>query len=495
MSKKRRIIFRADGNNQIGLGHVVRSLALVSMLREEFECVFAIQAPSTELQQQIRKICHGLIILPVCAPSEVRFNHELDAYISAEEMVVLDGYHFNTGYQESIRSKGCLFVSLDDIQNCRFVADAVINQAGGVKAHLYSKASNTKLLLGPKYALLRPPFLEASKALRFQPEGRPFLLLNMGGADPGNTTLQIAKELYLNDNIGSIEIVVGAAYRHLVELQAWLQDKQHVILHHNLSAEQMRDLMLQCAIGVTSASGIAYEYAAVGGLLFVLQTADNQESLYHFLTESGIAHGYQELSKLLNDDKLSKYFKQQVETQRQHFDGHSDIRLKQLFRKLSLSASLNLREATKEDTMLLFEWANDPDVRKNSFNPNPITIENHKIWYNAVLEDEQTLLYIAEADAKPVAHIRFNISTGKAMISYLIDADYRGQGLGLHLLQKGLQALKAQQPAIEQAEGLVQRENIASVRSFEKAGFSYGQPDPEHPQAHRFILQLNQQMV
>ncbi|MFD2998807.1 UDP-2,4-diacetamido-2,4,6-trideoxy-beta-L-altropyranose hydrolase [Pontibacter toksunensis] len=490
MSKKRRIIFRADGNNQIGLGHVVRSLSLVCMLREEFECVFAVQAPSKELQLQISKACHGLIILPMCAPSETRFIHELDAYISAAEMVVLDGYHFDTAYQESIKGKGSVLVCIDDIQSYKFLAEVVINQAGGVKAHLYSVASYTRLLLGPKYALLRPPFLEASKQVRVLQQGKPALLLSLGGADPKNRTLQLAKELAQNNNIARIEIVVGAAYRYLVELQAWLQEEKKINLHHNLPAEQMRDLMQQCTVAVTSASGVAYEYAAVGGLLFVLQTADNQASLFNFLIESGIAHEYQESSQILNNNRLSKNFNQQVETQRQHFDGHSDVRLKQLFRKLSLSAGLYLREATEEDTLLLFEWANDPEVRKNSFNPNPITIEKHRLWFNTVLEDENTLLYIAEADGKPVAHIRFNISKGRALISYLIDAGFRGQGLGLRLLQKGLQALKAQLPAIEQAEGLVQRENIASVRSFEKAGFNYGQPDPEHPQAHRFILQL-----
>lgn len=490
MNKKRRIIFRADGNNHIGLGHVVRSLALVSMLREEFECVFAIQAPSLELQHQIKSISHGLINLPVCAPSETRFNHELDAYLSAEEMVVLDGYSFGTAYQESIKSKGSQLVCIDDIQAYHFEADAVINQAGGVQAHLYSRAPYTKLLLGPKYALLRPSFLEASKAERFFPGGKLAVLLNMGGADFGNKTLQLAKELSQNPDIERIEIVIGTAYRHLVEIQSWLLDQEGITLHHNLSAQQMRDLMLQCAVAVTSASGVAYEYAAVGGVLFVVQTADNQAALYNFLTESGTAIEYQEVSQVFNNTPVKQLFQQQVATQRQYFDGHSDVRLKQLFRKLSLSAGLELREASEDDIMLLFKWANDPEVRKNSFNQNPITLENHKRWFYTVMEDEQTLLYIAEADGKPAAHIRFNINSEKAIISYLIDADYRGQGLGLHLLQKGVKALTSQRPDIQQVEGLVQRENMASVRSFEKAGFNYGQPDAQHPEAHRFILQF-----
>ncbi|RDV16477.1 UDP-2,4-diacetamido-2,4,6-trideoxy-beta-L-altropyranose hydrolase [Pontibacter diazotrophicus] len=490
MNNKRRIIFRADGNSHIGLGHVVRSLALAAMLREEFECVFAIQAPTYELQEQIRKVCHGIIHLPLCAPTEERFIHELDAYISAEEMVVLDSYDFNATYQESIKSKGCPLVCIDDIQAFHFLADAIVNPAGGVKPHLYSRSSYTKLLLGPKYALLRSPFLKASKTERMLPEGKPAILLNLGGADPGNKTLHLAKELVQSRGIERLNIVVGAAYRHLVELQSWLQDKEQVILHHNLSAAKLQDLMQQCAFAVTSASGVAYEYAAVGGILSVLQTADNQDALYHFLIESGVAHEYQDLPQLLSNNSLKKHFQEQVATQRQHFDGHSDVRLKQLFRKLSLGASLNLRAATEQDMMQLFNWASDPEVRKNSFNQNPITLENHTRWFHTVMEDEQTVLYIAEANGKPVAHIRFNISAGKAMISYLIDADFRGQGLGLHLLQKGMQALAAQRKDVEQIEGLVQRENIASVRSFEKAGFSYGQPDRQYPEAHRFILPL-----
>jgi UDP-2,4-diacetamido-2,4,6-trideoxy-beta-L-altropyranose hydrolase len=96
MDHKRRVIFRADGNSRIGLGHVARSLALAHMLRGEFECVFAVQSPTKELKEQILQVCSGIISLPLCLPSEERFVHELAAYISKDEIVVLDGYDFGT---------------------------------------------------------------------------------------------------------------------------------------------------------------------------------------------------------------------------------------------------------------------------------------------------------------------------------------------------------------------------------------------------------------
>ena len=38
---KPKIYIRADGNSGIGLGHVIRSLALAEMLKEDFNCIFA----------------------------------------------------------------------------------------------------------------------------------------------------------------------------------------------------------------------------------------------------------------------------------------------------------------------------------------------------------------------------------------------------------------------------------------------------------------------
>ncbi|MHC2990957.1 glycosyltransferase [Pontibacter sp. HJ8] len=490
MEQKRRIIFRADGNSRIGLGHVTRSLALAAMLREEFECVFAIQAPDKALQEQIRKVCQGIIVLPPAAATEDRFSHELSAYISEEEIVVLDGYSFDTSYQENIRARGSTLVCIDDIHSYRFVADAVINQAGGILPKLYQAAPYTKLLLGPRYALLRPPFLTASRRTRSLPAGQLRVLLCMGGADPDNHTLQALADLQAIETAMQVEVVVGSAYTHLPELKRWLQDKEHISLHSDLSAEGMRRLMSKCQVAVTSASGISYEYAAVGGLLFVKQTADNQAGIHHFLITNGIASDYSMLQQQLNQGIAEDTFRSQVAAQRQHFDGKSDERLRQLFRHLSLAASLTLREASPDDLLLLFEWANDPEVRSRSFNPEPIPLENHTRWFQARLENPDTKIYLAEANGIPAAQIRFDVNGATATISYLISAGYRGNGLGHTILLKGVQKLRKQRPDVHLVEGLVQQGHSASIRSFEKAGFDYAQPDAQHPQAHRFVLEL-----
>ncbi|PKV62708.1 UDP-2,4-diacetamido-2,4,6-trideoxy-beta-L-altropyranose hydrolase [Pontibacter ramchanderi] len=489
MNRKTRIIFRADGNSRIGLGHVTRSLALVHMLRREFECVFAIQSPDQALQERIWEVCDGIIVLPPAEPDADRFVHELDAYVSDEEIVVLDGYTFGTDYQQNIKSRGAAVVCIDDIHAYPFVADAVINQAGGVSPELYQVAPYTRLLLGPHYTLLRPAFLRAAKAARSIPEGDLHVLVSMGGADPDNHTLQALKMLQAIPAVKQIEIVVGSAYTHLHELKQKLKDQPLAKLHRDLSAESLRRLMAKCQAAITSASGISYEYAAVGGVLFVKQTADNQTSMHQFLTTEGIARDYSSLSQALQQGISQQDFETQLATQRQFFDGKSGERLLEIFQSLSLATNLKIRHVIPEDLHLLFDWANDPEVRRHSFNPEPIPLEDHTRWFQAKLDNPDAMLYLAEADGNPAAHIRFDLKDGKATISYLIGADFRGKGLGHTVLLKGIQHLLLDRPDVTMVDGLVQQDHKASVRSFEKAGFAYGDTDPAHPKAFRFVWQ------
>ncbi|MBC5992147.1 UDP-2,4-diacetamido-2,4,6-trideoxy-beta-L-altropyranose hydrolase [Pontibacter cellulosilyticus] len=487
MQNKTRIIFRADGNSQIGLGHVVRSLALAEMLCHDFECIFAIQAPSPELQEQIKQTCDGVIILPVCHYEEDRFIYELQAYIAEDVIVVLDGYHFNTAYQQNIKRRGCQLYCIDDIHTYPFVADYILNQAGGVDAAKYKTASYTKLLLGPAFALLRPPFLAAAKAERTLPAGDVRVFLNLGGADPQNHTLQIAKELARIPGIKNVEVTVGSAYLHLPDLQEWVKKHKAYSLHQNLNAEELCQLMQKCAVAVTSASGVAYEYASVGGRLFILQTADNQAGLYTFLTQNNIAQKYEQLEQALQAH-LPDSFQQAVKIQRQYLDGRSDERLKQVFQRMALAASITIRCVSENDLMLLFNWANDPEVRRYSFNTNPILLESHTRWLKTKLEDKQAKLYVAEANGVPLAHVRFEVNDSRATISYLLGSDFRGKGMSHVVLQKCIVKLLQQNPKLVLIDGLVQPENVASIKAIMKVGFNHASPDPKYPQAQRFEL-------
>ena len=127
---------------------------------------------------------------------------------------------------------------------------------------------------------------------------------------------------------------------------------------------------------------------------------------------------------------------------------------------------IKLRSANYEDCNLLFKWANDSQVRKNSFSPNDIDLESHIRWYEDKMKDENTSIFIVLKDNVEVGQIRVDISDNKGFIHYSIDKNYRGQGIGTEILQ----LIKLEITKVNLI-GYVKKENIASMKAFEKAGY------------------------
>lgn len=130
-----------------------------------------------------------------------------------------------------------------------------------------------------------------------------------------------------------------------------------------------------------------------------------------------------------------------------------------------------LREATMQDMDLIYEWANDPAVRINSFNSEPIQYDTHVKWYNRIMSDESVLQFILMDDDTPVGQIRLNIDGDEAEIGYSIASAYRGKGYGHKVLQLVAEKVKADHHDIRCLVAKVKPENIASSKLFEREGY------------------------
>lgn len=135
-------------------------------------------------------------------------------------------------------------------------------------------------------------------------------------------------------------------------------------------------------------------------------------------------------------------------------------------------ANIILRRATSDDMMLYFEWANDPDVRKNSFSQEPISLEAHKSWFAKKLGDENAVLYVLEVEGVAAGQIRFDLKNGEAEIGFSIAQKFRGKGLGSDILRYSCTALWQEKGTSLSINGAVKAENIASGRAFKRAGFT-----------------------
>ena len=133
-------------------------------------------------------------------------------------------------------------------------------------------------------------------------------------------------------------------------------------------------------------------------------------------------------------------------------------------------SALVLRPARSADAKLLWQWANDSDVRRASFSPEPIAWEAHEAWLEAKLATSRTRIWLLEHDCEPVGQVRYDSDGAVAEIDYSVAAPSRGRGFGAVLLHRSA-PLACGELSVGVLVGLVRDDNHASCRAFERAGF------------------------
>lgn len=280
---KIKIYFRADANSQIGLGHVIRSMALAEMLTEDrnsiFECVFLVQNPSLSIQTQIKEKFE-LVILKETTFFLEEAHFITQNYLQGNSIIVLDHYQIQTEYQKIIKqNSNAKIVCIDDLHSWHFLADIVINHAAGLETTDYSSEEHTKLCLGTEYALLRKPFLEAARKKR-EIKKIESVFICFGGSDIHNLTKKALNTCLKNGSFNEIHVVLGSASLFYQEILELVQKDDKIILYQNLSAQQMCNVMKKCQLAIAPASSIAYEILSTGLIWMGGYYIDNQFAIY-----------------------------------------------------------------------------------------------------------------------------------------------------------------------------------------------------------------------
>lgn len=134
---------------------------------------------------------------------------------------------------------------------------------------------------------------------------------------------------------------------------------------------------------------------------------------------------------------------------------------------------LYLQKVRQTDMDLLYQWANDPDVRKMAFHTETIPYEDHVKYFTKLLADASAHQYIMYQGELPIGQIRLNVEGNEALIDYSIAAGYRGKGYGSELLQLvKKQVVTDRIENVTKLVGQVKYENPASASVFEKCGFT-----------------------
>ncbi len=459
LQKKAKVYFRADGNAKIGLGHIFRSLALAEMLAQDFDCHFIIKSPLENIKKELFKYSVAVTTLNDSI-SNINEANILATDLQKDSILVLDGYHFDTAYQRAFKEKKHKIVCIDDIHAYPFLADAIINHAGGVTEQYYKALPTTQFYLGLAYALLRKPFREAAKNKKVEKKDNIFICL--GGADPNNDTLRVLETMASIGEKSVIHLVLGGAYLHEATLQKFIS-KNHLTIkvYQQLSAEKMVHLMNKCARAITPPSTISYEYLSTGGTLYLKKIAENQNDIYNYFTVQKFALDFE-----THYPKGEVLTLKEQETYSSILDGQQEKRFITLFYDLAST----IRKANEEDCLRYFEWANDPLTRQYSYQSEPISLAQHEQWFYEKINNSNAFLYVLALNKQAIGQIRFDLKNKKAIISFSIDKDYRGKRLGMLTLKKGIEVFKKEMPNIP-IIGFVKKENKASSKAFRALNF------------------------
>ena len=501
-----RLLIRADADGRMGTGHVMRCLALARAWqsadgpRHGSQSTFLSRCPIEGLRRRIRSAGNELILLDRSHPAPSDLAATLDVLAQAKTgsqpadatWVVLDGYHFDSSYQLAVRDAGGRVVAIDDsVRLPHYHADVLLNQNAGAEQLDCACDSETSLLLGPRFALLRPEFQPWESFRRMTPGLARKVLVTLGGADPTNATLPVLGALArLSDAAAKdavphweAKIVLGPANPHLDSLREKLRRTSGNV-QLLTDVDDMAELMAWADVAVTAAGTTCWELARMQLPAVALVVADNQEPIARRLAEMGAVtrpeHSGQDieeriaeaLSALCHDpDRRAK----QSEVGRRLVDGRGAGRVVAVMRALAGPLPVEqtqLRRAVAEDVMPLWRLKNDPTVRQTAIASSArVPLHVHIEWFRQKLSSPDTRIWVLDFQGLVVGVVRYD-RTGPATaeISMAVAAAFRRRGLATRMLRE-TRSPACRELQVTNLHAMIRQQNIPSARVFAKAGF------------------------
>lgn len=135
---------------------------------------------------------------------------------------------------------------------------------------------------------------------------------------------------------------------------------------------------------------------------------------------------------------------------------------------------LKFRNAKVDDMKLYFDWANDENVRKQSFNSKKIDLEAHKKWFESKLQDKNCLMLIfINNEGSEIGQVRIQKENNTdALIGISISVLQRGKGYSIEMLKISTDYFLQMNPEFT-VNAFIKQNNLTSKHAFEKAGFKF----------------------
>ena len=273
MNKK--IIFLKSANNTIGFGHLNRVIILAKLFKKKKYklFLFGVEKKFIKTKSLFFKIVKNSPI------NNKKFNFLLlNKYLDFKKsFFIIDTYEINSDIQKILYKNKIQWLQFDNLnrKNNNFYANFIVNSNPSVRKKDYIsrlKHNKTKLLLGPKFNLLRDEF----KKIKNNNNNKNIFISSGAGIKDFGMIEMVVKKLLEIIQKQKIIIVINKkniSYRKLINLSK---------LHKNLKifsdTKNISILMSQAKLFIVSGGNTLIESLMFKGSKLVISTAKNQIS-------------------------------------------------------------------------------------------------------------------------------------------------------------------------------------------------------------------------
>ncbi len=293
-----RVLMRADASVEIGAGHVVRCATLANeLIARGAEVTFACRQLPGDLNDWLRAKGFSVLAWQADDPAETQALLSQLGQLGCSgnnpfDWLAVDHYGLSVGWETQLRSVARRVLTLDDLANRPHDCELLIDSGDltrNVERYQALTPPECRLLLGPKYALLRPDFarfrarMQDVGVFRSQPVSR--VLVFFGGSDPTGETLKAIAALRDLTSPFRVDVVVGAANPMGEEIREQCAALPSFDFHCQVDNMAERMALADLAIG---AGGTAtWERLCLGLPAIVIAVADNQLEISRQVADAG----------------------------------------------------------------------------------------------------------------------------------------------------------------------------------------------------------------
>lgn len=331
------VLIRADGNERIGSGHIMRTKSIATELKGLGAKVLYALA-----DERGKRLINGEFQSVVLSSNYECLDDEINALSSVIQkqeikLILLDSYFVTPKYFKELK-KLAKVAYIDDLDAFAYECEALISYGAFFDKNEYKARQNLakKHFLGSEFAPLRAQFRSTQKSSKNTQKKQ--VLLTTGNTDLLGIMPRLLEAFLSDESLKNLEFLAisGAFNEHENKLLALSAKHKNIKVLKN--PENMEQIMREADFVLSAGGSTLYELASLAKAVICFSIAANQNNIKSWAkagamlyagdakadSHSVVAKSVNLLKSLLNDENLAKTLGQKA-----HFfvDGKGAIRL------------------------------------------------------------------------------------------------------------------------------------------------------------------------